>query len=132
MPRHLLISFNTGTFFLKRFQTAFVMSKRHQAIADELSKTFSAETIKKWEEMVKTWDKDKSAPNPYAEPQCSKLLCLLRGLLYLIKSLATTLQDVRLELAKEEAVNAARGVLPKHKITLTGFFFAAFDIEEQQ
>ena len=50
----------------------------------------------------------------------------------LTKNLATTLQDVRLELAKEEAGNAARGVLPKHKITLTGFFFAAFDIEEQQ
>jgi hypothetical protein len=39
---------------------------------------------------------------------------------------------VRLELSKEEAANAARGVLPKHKITLTGFFFAAFEIEEQQ
>lgn len=50
----------------------------------------------------------------------------------LIYILATTLQDVRLELAKEEAVNAERGVLPKHKITSTGFFFAAFDIEEQQ
>jgi Kyakuja-Dileera-Zisupton transposase len=64
-----------GTFFLQRFQTAFVMSKRHQEIADQLSTTFSKETIKKWEEMVKTWDNDKSAPNPYAEPQCGKLLC---------------------------------------------------------
>jgi hypothetical protein len=50
----------------------------------------------------------------------------------LIFILVTTLQDVRLELAKEETANAARGVLPKHKTTLTGFFFAAFDIEEQQ
>ena len=50
----------------------------------------------------------------------------------LIFFLATMLQDVRLELANEEAVNAARGVLPKHKITKMGFFFAAFDIEEQQ
>src|SRR5882762_1157506 len=57
VPRHCLIAFNTGTFFLKRFQTAVVMSKRHQAIADQLSKTFPAETIIKWEEMVKTWDK---------------------------------------------------------------------------
>jgi hypothetical protein len=58
---------------------------------------------------------------------------LLKGYyIYLIKNLATTLQDVRLELAKEEAVNAARGVLPKHKITSTSFFFTAFDIEEQQ
>lgn len=81
---------------------------------------------------MKIWDKDKSAPNPYAEPICSKLLGFLRGYVYLINNLATTLQDVRLELAKEEAVNAARGMLPKHKITLTGFFFAAFDIEEQQ
>jgi hypothetical protein len=37
------------------------------------------ETIKKWEEMVKKWEKDKRAPNPYAEPQCSKLFGSLRG-----------------------------------------------------
>ena len=49
------------------------MSQRHQSIADQLSKTFPPETIKKWEEMVKRWDKDKTAPNPYAEPHCSKL-----------------------------------------------------------
>lgn len=49
-----------------------MMSKRHQAIADQLSETFSKETVK-WEEMVKRWNKDKSAPNPYAEPQCSML-----------------------------------------------------------
>jgi hypothetical protein len=58
---------------------AFVMSKRHQAIADQLSTTFPVETIKKWEEMVKKWEKDKMAPNPYAEPQCSKLFGSLRG-----------------------------------------------------
>jgi len=43
-----------------------------------------------------------------------------------------TLQDLRLQLANEEALKAARGIMPKHKVTLTGFFFAAFDIEEQQ
>jgi len=108
------------------------MSKRHQAIADQLSETFSKETVKKWERMVKCWNKDKSAPNPYAEPQCSTLQHPLTLECMLKMYLATTLQDVRLQFAKEEAVQAARGVLPKHKTTLTGFFFAAFEIEEQQ
>ena len=66
----------TGTLLLKCFQTAFMMSKCHQDIADQLSKTFSAKTIKKWDVMVKWWNKDKTVPNPYAEPQCSELISL--------------------------------------------------------
>jgi hypothetical protein len=45
---------------------------------------------------------------------------------------ATTLQDVRLELAKEDADEAARGVLSPHKTTLTSFLTLGFDLEEQQ
>ena len=46
--------------------------------------------------------------------------------------LATTLQDVRLELAKEEAAEAARGRVSPHDITLTTFLTTALDLEEQQ
>ena len=66
----------TGTLLLKCFQTAFMMSKCHQDIADQLSKTFSAKTIKKWDVMVKWWNKDKTVQNPCAEPQCSELISL--------------------------------------------------------
>jgi hypothetical protein len=46
--------------------------------------------------------------------------------------LATTLQDVRLELAKEEAAEAAKGCTSPHKVTLTTFLTTALDLEEQQ
>ena len=45
---------------------------------------------------------------------------------------ATTMQDVRLELAREEAQQLASGHLQRHKVTMTGFFSMAFDIEDQQ
>lgn len=47
------------------------MAKRQEEIASKISKTFSDATIKKWDDMVKRWNRDKKAPNPYAEPQCS-------------------------------------------------------------
>lgn len=42
------------------------------------------------------------------------------------------MQDVRLELAREEAQQLASGHLQRHKVTMTGFFSMAFDIEDQQ
>jgi hypothetical protein len=44
----------------------------------------------------------------------------------------TTLQDVRLELAKEEAADAARGVVSPHEIVLATFVTMGLDLEEQQ
>jgi len=43
-----------------------------------------------------------------------------------------TLQDVRLNLAKEEAAEAARGLISPHEVTLSSFLTTAFDLEEQQ
>jgi hypothetical protein len=66
-----------GTLFLQRFKTAFVMQKRHESVFEQLSSTFSNDTNKKWDDMVKTWNRDKTVPNPYAEPQCSTFLLFL-------------------------------------------------------
>lgn len=46
--------------------------------------------------------------------------------------LATTLQDARLELAREENAQLALGRAPRHKVSMIGFFSTGFDIEEQQ
>jgi hypothetical protein len=45
---------------------------------------------------------------------------------------ATTLQDVRLELARNETLHFASGHVPRHKVTMTSFFSMGFDIEDQQ
>ncbi|KAM6501762.1 hypothetical protein JOM56_001739 [Amanita muscaria] len=55
---------------------------------------------------------DQSKPNPFDEPVS-----------------ATSLQDVRLELAKEDAAEAATC---SNKMTLTSFFMTGLDLEEQQ
>jgi len=46
--------------------------------------------------------------------------------------LATSLQDVRLELAKEDAAEAAKGTTHANKMTFTTFFMTGLDLEEQQ
>ena len=55
--------------FLKRFKNAMKMSEKQTDIFNQLSATFTTETITKWEAMVDTWNKNpKTAPNPYREP----------------------------------------------------------------
>ena len=45
---------------------------------------------------------------------------------------ATTMQDVRLELAREEGLQLASGQINRHKVTMMGFFTMGFDIEDRQ
>lgn len=52
--------------------------------------------------------------------------------LVLIIYSVTTVQDVRLELAQEDAAQAARGILPPHSIGPTEFLTSGLDLEEQQ
>lgn len=47
-------------------------------------------------------------------------------------ALATTLQDVRLELAKDDAASSAQGVISPHRIMLTTFLMTGLNLEEQQ
>ena len=49
------------------------------------------------------------------------------------KVLEITLQDVRLELLKDEAAErGAKGAPPPHKVSLTGFMTTGFEIEDRQ
>jgi hypothetical protein len=45
---------------------------------------------------------------------------------------ATTLQDVQLELVKDNAASSAQGVVSPHNVTLTTFLTTGLDLEEQQ
>ena len=44
----------------------------------------------------------------------------------------TTLQDVRLQVANEEAAQAALGNLPRHDVSLGAFLMARFELEDSQ
>ena len=47
-------------------------------------------------------------------------------------SIATTLQDVCLELAKEDGLEAENGAIAPHKTSATEFLVKGLEIEEQQ
>ena len=123
----------TRTLFLKGFQTAFVMSKHHQDIADQAFKdlfSWNYQEMGQYGEAVEQGQKD------------TKSICWTKVwwvnkpgkamMLNWVVFSATTLQDVQLELAKEEVAHVARGVLPKNKVTMMDFFFSAFNIEKQE
>jgi hypothetical protein len=50
----------------------------------------------------------------------------------LISITGTTLQDVRLVLAKEEAALAALGKISQHKTSLSSFLMTGFELEDRQ
>ncbi|KAF9007366.1 hypothetical protein BDQ17DRAFT_1323975 [Cyathus striatus] len=93
-----------------------VMRKLLTFISKHFLKHYNeAVTMNKWEHQIKVWNESHTGPNPYHEPECRNRL-----------------QDIRLELTKEEAVAAEKGIPPKHKISLTKFILLAFELEEQQ
>jgi hypothetical protein len=62
----------------------------------------------------------------------SILLNNIRSSLQLIIIIATTLQDVRLVVAREEAAQVALGKLPRHKMNLSAFLITGFELEDNQ
>lgn len=77
--------------------------------------TFPEEITGIWEAQVAAWDKDHSQPNPYVEPAQGR-------------SLAT----LKLELALEEADDAARGVFRTQEKSMSAFLSNALDVAEEQ
>ena len=108
------------------------MSTKQTEVFNQLSATFSTETIKKWESMITTWEANLKAQNPYVETGCSKCLTSLFFSLEANIIIATTLQDVQLALAKEEAAQVTLGNLPQHKMSLSAFLIAGFELEDSQ
>ena len=49
-----------------------------------------------------------------------------------LASATTTLQDVHIALARDEALQLASGCIHRHKVSMMGFFSMGFDIEDQQ
>lgn len=123
----------SGSLFLKRFKDASVMRQKHREAFDTFSNTFSPRTILQWTKMVEAWLGDRTKPNPYEEPSNSEsqmFACCFSLLNF--GSLATTLQDVRLELAKEDADAMVAGATQPHSTSPTAFLMKGLELEESQ
>lgn len=108
------------------------MSTKHVEIFEKFSATFPLETVARWVRMVERWEANPKAPNPYNEPGQGKcfVLCTFENMSNL--PTATTLQDVHLDLARNETLQLAAGYVPRHKVSMMAFFSMGFDIEDQQ
>jgi len=53
------------------------MKTTHKAAYQQLTSTFPAELIKKWEKKVEKWENDTSTPNLYTEPAMGNELSLI-------------------------------------------------------
>jgi hypothetical protein len=119
--------------FPKRFEEAFKMSAKQRTTFDQLSATFSPDAVQKWEEMVATWNADPKKPNPYTELKSGESYASHAVHVYVSNCLtATTLQDVRLDLLREEVDKVALGDLPRHKISMATFLLTGFELEDSQ
>jgi len=108
------------------------MSAKHTDIFNQLSATFLPATVKKWESKITAWEANPKARNPYVELEGGKSFCCYFFILLLRLLQATTLQDVRLALAKEEVAQIALRNLLRHKLSLLAFLIAGFKLEDTQ
>ena len=108
------------------------MKTTHKGAYQQLTSTFSTELIKKWENKVEKWENDLSAPNPYTEPAIGNEISLILSNVSDGGILGLTLQDVRLELSKEEAAEASSSNCQTHKVSLTGFLTMGLELEDRQ
>jgi hypothetical protein len=48
------------------------MKAKHTDVFEKFSATFPPNVVEKWEKMVKKWEDNPKAPNPYNEPEKSE------------------------------------------------------------
>ncbi|KAF7965909.1 hypothetical protein HWV62_40974 [Athelia sp. TMB] len=104
-----------GIFYPPKIEEAIEMRATHQKAFNQFDAMFPVELTKKWNDEVIAWDTDHSSPNPYVEP-----------------AQATSIASLKLELAEEEAADAARGILRTQDKSLSAFVANALDLEEEQ
>lgn len=91
------------------------MCQIHADTFEQFDETFPGEVTREWLQEVLAWDADHSAPNPYVEPKQTASVAALK-----------------LELAKEEAADIARGVYRSQEKSVSTFLNNALDLQEEQ
>lgn len=122
-----------GSSLATQLDRAIEMRKDHSEAFDDHNRTLDKDTQAKWTKMVEDWEVDPNKPNPYEEPEtCEYIESLDQVILFSCNLLALNLAEVRLELANEEAADAARGFDQGHNTTPSKFLVQGFELEDQQ
>ncbi|KAI0066772.1 hypothetical protein BV25DRAFT_1867938 [Artomyces pyxidatus] len=104
-----------GSQLRKSLKEAVPALEKHMAAYEEHTATFPQAVLDRWERMIEAWDKDRKMPNPYHEPAA-----------------VHTVADVRLELAQQEAADAARGIVSLHETSASVFLSTGLELEDAQ
>lgn len=107
------------------------MQKKHQKIFDEYHATFTPQQTTKWSKLIDKWDKNHAVkPDPYENVEtCDSLFYFLSTSLIFL--LDVSLQEARLELAKEEA-REVTSTQSQPEISPSAFLHLGLELEEQQ
>ncbi|KAI0037791.1 hypothetical protein FA95DRAFT_1585548 [Auriscalpium vulgare] len=106
---------NIGNLMKAALKRAVRFRAQQRVAFDDFDKAIPEDTRKMWEAMVQAFNKDRKKANPYSEPVQT-----------------TTLADVRIQLADEEALDAVRGQLSLHETTASVFLSVGMELEDQQ
>ncbi|KAI0039152.1 hypothetical protein FA95DRAFT_1504561, partial [Auriscalpium vulgare] len=104
-----------GKLLAKNLHEAVLALKTHTDILESANLNIPADIREQWVADVVAWDGDRSRRNPYKE-----------------EVVVTTLADIRLELAREEAADMQRGVVSLHQMSASVFLSVGLDIEDHQ
>ena len=115
-----------------QLQQAYKLKIRQEAVFAQFTAKFAPEVVDRWAAMIDAWETDHQKPNPYEDVGKGRLSLLVLIYLALILVLASTMAQVRLELAEEELDKAKRGSAPNHDILPNVFLQLGLELEEQQ
>ena len=125
------LSFHPGVTLLRNLRKALVWSKTQRAIADNASACLLDDTLVDWAKMRQDFDRDRTKPNPYEEPETCELPQTFPPLSVLI-FIVVTMATLRRQFDKDEDRKLRRGCTPPHTVTSSTFIWNAIQIEEQQ
>jgi hypothetical protein len=108
------------------------MQKKHQDLFVKFTETFKPETVQTWENSVKAWEANENMPNPYKEPVNSRSSAISVYYIANHDLSVMTVQDIQLQLTHEEEAEASHGILPPHKLSLSGFLATGLELEKYQ
>lgn len=122
---------SVGLLLLKRWLRAVDELAAQEEAFEAFTSNQLAE-IPAWKKSVEDYENDPTKPNPYQMPKSSTCIPPHPRTILINPFSALTVQDVRLQLAKEDAALAAAGVPSLHDVTPGEFLLAGLDLEDQQ
>ncbi|KZT03347.1 uncharacterized protein LAESUDRAFT_761931 [Laetiporus sulphureus 93-53] len=110
-----IINLIPGKHMQNSYKEAVSMRQKHRDIFNRFSDTFAPAVIKEWEDIHEAWQQNHNhKPDPFEEPTST-----------------WTMNAVCLQLAQEDAAEAARGHVAPHEVTASIFLQLGLELEGQ-